>query len=154
MCGWNLNPFRDDAMCIGTKWTSIPKTVWAKNDQFIICSPPPTLRFSTCWVLSSTQGPKSLDMGMGWAWSRPKFIIHYHSENFTSGPGFCVLAPKVGSLLLMGLKVLKGISLNVGIPEVFDLKSSYSRVPNRSPCAFILFWLFSPACVSYLGLCV
>ena len=35
-----------------------------------------------------------------------------------------MLAPKVGSLLLMGLKVLKGISLNVGIPEVFDLKSS------------------------------
>ena len=30
----------------------------------------------------------------------------------------------------------------------------YSRVPNRSPCVFILFWLFSPACMSYVGLCV
>ena len=33
-------------------------------------------------------------------------------------------------------------------------EAKYSRVPNRSPCVFILFWLFSPACVSYLGLCV
>ena len=32
--------------------------------------------------------------------------------------------------------------------------STLSRVPNRSPYAFILFWLFSPACVSYLGQCV
>ena len=29
---------------------------------------------------------------------------------------------------------------------------NYSSVPNRSPCAFILFCLFSPACMSYLGL--
>ena len=31
---------------------------------------------------------------------------------------------------------------------------TYSSVPNRSPFAFILFCLFPPACMSYLGLCV
>ena len=30
--------------------------------------------------------------------------------------------------------------------------SMYSSVPNKSPCAFILFCLLSPACMSYLEL--
>ena len=38
--------------------------------------------------------------------------------------------------------------------KAFIQELKNGRVPNRSPCAFILFWLFSPACVSYLGLCV
>ena len=36
----------------------------------------------------------------------------------------------------------------------FEQGNTYSSVPNRSPCAFIFFCLFSPACISYLGLCV
>ena len=38
-------------------------------------------------------------------------------------------------------------------PPVY-ITGMYSSVPNRSPCAFILFCLFSPACMSYLGLYV